>query len=223
MEDGALCRHPAVRGVVVPLGQEAFDRHSEESDPLVRDIYSPALECPLAGRHSGDLHAHITQFGPRASQELHRAADGELEPVQSAIQRWQRSPHHFASPQPPMATMPGGTWCGRRGVASTWHSPSLRIPQVVVLPRGAHASVEVGHSLGGMDMPLDTEQRPCSKVVCSREAVATLTYDYADQMAALGPLGPVGAPHAHDLCALHADRLSVPAGWLVVRHEALRA
>jgi hypothetical protein len=41
-------------------------------------------------------------------------------------------------------------------------------------------------------------------------------------MAALGPLGPGGDPHAHDLCAQHADRLSVPAGWLVVRHEALR-
>ncbi len=38
----------------------------------------------------------------------------------------------------------------------------------------------------------------------------------------LGPLGPGGDPHAHDLCALHAERLSVPAGWLVVRHEAMR-
>ena len=53
--------------------------------------------------------------------------------------------------------------------------------------------------------------------------MATLTYDYGDQMAALGPLGIADHPHAHDLCAQHADRLSVPAGWLVVRHEALRA
>lgn len=64
--------------------------------------------------------------------------------------------------------------------------------------------------------------RLCSKVGCAREAVATLTYDYGDQMAALGPLGLAQHPHAHDLCAPHADRLSVPAGWLVVRHEALR-
>lgn len=78
-------------------------------------------------------------------------------------------------------------------------------------------------SLFGMDDRLSTDQRLCSKVACAREAVATLTYDYGDQMAALGPLGPAGAPHAHDLCATHADRLSVPAGWLVVRHEALRA
>lgn len=66
------------------------------------------------------------------------------------------------------------------------------------------------------------DDRLCSKVACAREAVATLTFDYGDQMAALGPLGPGGDPHAHDLCAQHAERLSVPAGWLVVRHEALR-
>jgi len=53
--------------------------------------------------------------------------------------------------------------------------------------------------------------------------VATLTYDYGDQMAALGPLGAPNDPQAHDLCSPHTDRMSVPAGWIVVRHEALRA
>jgi Protein of unknown function (DUF3499) len=65
-------------------------------------------------------------------------------------------------------------------------------------------------------------ERLCSKVGCAREAVTTLTYDYGDQMAALGPLGGGGDPHAHDLCAIHTDRLSVPQGWVVVRHETLR-
>ena len=69
----------------------------------------------------------------------------------------------------------------------------------------------------------EMDGRLCSKVGCAREAVATLTYDYGDQMAALGPLGAANDPQAHDLCAPHADRLSVPAGWLVIRHEALRA
>lgn len=69
----------------------------------------------------------------------------------------------------------------------------------------------------------EMDGRLCSKVTCAREAVATLTFDYGDQMAALGPLGGTDHPHAHDLCAQHADRLSVPAGWIVVRHEALRA
>ncbi|GAA2893986.1 DUF3499 family protein [Microbacterium esteraromaticum] len=74
-----------------------------------------------------------------------------------------------------------------------------------------------------LDAHLGVDERLCSKVACAREAVATLTFDYGDQMAALGPLGPGGDPHAHDLCAAHAERLSVPAGWLVIRHEALRA
>lgn len=49
-----------------------------------------------------------------------------------------------------------------------------------------------------------------------------MTYDYPDQMAALGPLGAAADPHAHDLCAIHTERLSVPQGWVVVRHETLR-
>ncbi len=84
-------------------------------------------------------------------------------------------------------------------------------------PRGIPIEAPMRPTLTGMD------GRLCSKVTCAREAVATLTYDYGDQMAALGPLGGSGHPHAHDLCAQHADRLSVPAGWIVVRHEALRA
>lgn len=62
------------------------------------------------------------------------------------------------------------------------------------------------------------DERYCSKVGCAREAVATLTYDYGDRMAAVGPLAEQADPHAHDLCALHAERLSVPAGWTIVRH-----
>lgn len=64
--------------------------------------------------------------------------------------------------------------------------------------------------------------RLCSKAGCAREAVATLTYDYGDRMAAIGPLSPDGDPNGHDLCALHTERLSVPRGWVVVRHETLR-
>lgn len=88
--------------------------------------------------------------------------------------------------------------------------------KVYGVPRGIR-SVRTGHpTLTEMD------ERLCSKVTCAREAVATLTYDYGDQMAALGPLGSSVHPNAHDLCAQHAERLSVPAGWIVVRHEALR-
>lgn len=60
--------------------------------------------------------------------------------------------------------------------------------------------------------------RPCSKVACGSEAVATLTYDYADAMAVLGPLAIRHEPHSYDLCPRHAERLSAPQGWQVVRH-----
>lgn len=65
--------------------------------------------------------------------------------------------------------------------------------------------------------------RLCSKVACNEDAVATLTFDYADSMAILGPLSPVSEPHCYDLCARHTDRLSVPQGWQVIRHVALGA
>lgn len=47
--------------------------------------------------------------------------------------------------------------------------------------------------------------------------MATLTYDYADSTAVLGPLSTAAEPHAYDLCELHAGRLTVPRGWQVVR------
>lgn len=40
---------------------------------------------------------------------------------------------------------------------------------------------------------------------------------YADQTAVLGPLATFAEPHAYDLCAFHADRLSAPRGWEVLR------
>lgn len=59
--------------------------------------------------------------------------------------------------------------------------------------------------------------RPCCRVTCSRPAVATLTYDYGDRMAVIGPLSVVADPHAYDLCQLHAERLKVPDGWTIIR------
>ena len=59
--------------------------------------------------------------------------------------------------------------------------------------------------------------RQCSKTGCSGPAVATLTYVYADSMAVLGPLSLKAEPHSYDLCTDHADRLSAPNGWSVLR------
>lgn len=63
--------------------------------------------------------------------------------------------------------------------------------------------------------------RVCSKVACSERATSTLTYVYADSMVVVGPLAYVAEPHSYDLCDRHADRLSAPQGWQVVRHVVL--
>lgn len=60
-------------------------------------------------------------------------------------------------------------------------------------------------------------KRQCSKAGCSGAAVATLTYVYADSTVVLGPLATYAEPHTYDLCAAHAERLTAPRGWDIVR------
>ena len=59
--------------------------------------------------------------------------------------------------------------------------------------------------------------RHCSKPGCSRPAVATLTYDYSDSTAVVGSLSAAADPNAYDLCEHHANSLTVPRGWQIVR------
>ncbi|KQX72439.1 DUF3499 domain-containing protein [Aeromicrobium sp. Root472D3] len=59
--------------------------------------------------------------------------------------------------------------------------------------------------------------RRCTRSTCSQAAVATLTYVYADQTAVLGPLATYAEPHTYDLCEAHAQRMSAPQGWSVLR------
>jgi hypothetical protein len=59
--------------------------------------------------------------------------------------------------------------------------------------------------------------RQCSRTACGRAAVATLTYVYSDSTAVLGPLAQTAEPHSYDLCDWHAERLTAPRGWEVVR------
>ena len=63
--------------------------------------------------------------------------------------------------------------------------------------------------------------RRCSRTACAAEAVATLTFDYADSMAVLGPLALTREPNGYDLCSRHAERTSARVGWLVVWHVRL--
>ena len=59
--------------------------------------------------------------------------------------------------------------------------------------------------------------RRCSRPACKHPAVYTLTYVYRDSTAVLGPLAAYVEPHCYDLCSAHADRLTAPRGWDVVR------
>lgn len=59
--------------------------------------------------------------------------------------------------------------------------------------------------------------RGCSKTGCNRPAVATLTYAYSDRAVVLGPLATYAEPHTYDLCREHAERMTAPRGWEVVR------
>ena len=69
--------------------------------------------------------------------------------------------------------------------------------------------------------------RRCSRTACAAEAVATLTFDYGDSMAVLGPLALSPEPHGYlargqlDQPPHHAERTSAPVGWQVVRHVSL--
>ncbi len=47
--------------------------------------------------------------------------------------------------------------------------------------------------------------------------MATLTYVYSDQTAVLGPLATYAEPHCYDLCEAHAEGLTAPRGWEVLR------
>jgi len=62
--------------------------------------------------------------------------------------------------------------------------------------------------------------RKCTKTACAQLAVATLTYAYADRAVVLGPLATYAEPHTYDLCHEHAERLTAPQGWEVVRLES---
>ncbi|WP_270238997.1 DUF3499 family protein [Kocuria marina] len=66
----------------------------------------------------------------------------------------------------------------------------------------------------------ETPRRTCSKQTCNRDAVCTLTYVYSDSTAVIGALSARREPHAYDLCPVHADSLTAPKGWRVVRLES---
>ena len=62
-----------------------------------------------------------------------------------------------------------------------------------------------------------TPHRYCARPTCSRQAVATMSYDQRACTVYLGGLSPERDPAFYDLCRFHVDRLTPPNGWTVRR------
>lgn len=93
-----------------------------------------------------------------------------------------------------------------------------RAPTVMSLPTSlpaAHHGSDCTDTSAARLAPVPA--RECSRTACSRAAVSTLTYVYADSTAVLGPLSRSSEPHTYDLCAEHSAGLTVPRGWTAIR------
>jgi hypothetical protein len=100
---------------------------------------------------------------------------------------------------------------------------SAKAPTVPVTTLAGHVSTVVGHGCASHDRtgPRSSvgqvRTRRCSRAGCQRPATSTLTYAYRDSTAVLGPLASQAEPHCYDLCQQHAQTLSAPRGWEMIR------
>ena len=100
---------------------------------------------------------------------------------------------------------------------------SAKSAAVTVTTLAGHVSTVVGHGSASHDRTHprssvgQVRTRWCSRAGCQRPATSTLTYAYRDSTAVLGPLAGQAEPHCYDLCQQHAQTLSAPRGWEVIR------
>lgn len=93
-----------------------------------------------------------------------------------------------------------------------------RNSRCVELPKGVGAPImTVQTSTKGLNFGFVSQFRRCSRPGCGKPAVATLTYAYSDSTAVVGPLAPAAEPHSWDLCEHHAERITAPLGWEMLR------
>lgn len=72
-------------------------------------------------------------------------------------------------------------------------------------------------STAASSVPTEAPHRYCARPTCSREAVATMSYDQRACTVFLGGLSPERDPAFYDLCRFHVDRLTPPTGWTMRR------
>src|SRR5690606_1055832 len=121
-------------------------------------------------------------------------------PVPEGSCRWWTCGHRMPVP----GSRRGETRSARRGNrVPDGPSPTVRVVTADVPPQGAQTR------------PAPLRER--SRTAGPPEAVATLTYVYSDSTAVVGPLATYAEPHTYDLCTEHAERLTPPRGWDIVR------
>jgi Protein of unknown function (DUF3499) len=100
---------------------------------------------------------------------------------------------------------------------------SAKPAAVAVTTLAGHVSTVAGHGRASHDRTRarssvgQVRSRRCSRSGCQRPATSTLTYAYRDSTAVLGPLASQAEPHCYDLCQQHAQTLSAPRGWEMIR------
>lgn len=67
----------------------------------------------------------------------------------------------------------------------------------------------------------ETMPRLCARPTCDVGATATMTYGYAARTVWVDDLIPESYSESYDLCAPHADRLTVPLGWVLTDRRSL--
>lgn len=61
---------------------------------------------------------------------------------------------------------------------------------------------------------VNQQQRRCARTSCRWPASATLTFAYHERTVWVEDLRPVKERNEYDLCAAHAERTTVPIGWI---------
>jgi Protein of unknown function (DUF3499) len=104
-----------------------------------------------------------------------------------------------------------GVWKCQRSAQSAAVTVTTVTGHVSTVAGGSHVRTPVRSSV------FQVRSRRCSRAGCPNPATSTLTYAYRDSTAVLGPLANRVEPHCYDLCQTHAQSLSAPRGWEVIR------
>lgn len=100
----------------------------------------------------------------------------------------------------------------RRAVAKPRNVPKSPAKREI---RGlCYLNLNLGSRLSGV-----SQFRRCCRPGCGKPAIATLTYAYSESTAVVGPLAAASEPHSWDLCERHAQSITAPLGWELVRYD----